>query len=160
METFFSSLLKHFYTHYREPYPPCWMIFEAISFGVVSHVYKRSKGDLRTPVAAQFGLHHDILESWLHSLIVARNVCAHSGRTWNRRFFKPVIPKMYAQHWPVESQDQLYVLCGMVHHLMKIIADGSNWSVRLRELINARPNVPLADMGFPEQWETSAFWEF
>ena len=137
------------------------MIFEAISFGAASHIYNKARGSMRIPVATHFGLQHDVLASWLHSLVFARNVCAHNGRVWNRRYtIQPKIPRMYQNQWPNQSPPQLYILCAMIHHLMMVIADGSQWSVRLRQLIAERPNVPLAAMGFPEDWHASQFWGF
>lgn len=151
--------IKHFYKKYSDPFPPCWMVMEALSFGAVSRIYKSLKGFLRIPVSKAFGLQHDVFESWLHALAFGRNVCAHHCRVWNRAFtIAPKIPKEYRRDWPPAAPSKLYVLCCMIHHMMEVIADDSNWSGRLRELINERPDVPLAAMGFPENWEESAFW--
>jgi abortive infection bacteriophage resistance protein len=153
--------IKHFYHTYSDPSPPSWMIMEALSFGAISKIYKSLKGFLRTPVAAVFGVQQDILESWLHALAFGRNVCAHHCRVWNRKFtIKPKIPKPYQGTWPVESQNRLYVLSCIIHHIMLVIADDSDWSERLRQLIHARPDVPLSAMGFPDAWEKSPFWGF
>jgi hypothetical protein len=44
--------------------------------------------------------------------------------------------------------------------MLGVIADGSGWSDRLRSLIGERGDLPLAAMGFPDNWEKSAFWGF
>jgi len=101
------------------------------------------------------------LESWLHALAFGRNVCAHNCRVWNRTFtIRPKIPKLYVDEWPEASQDRLYVLCCVIHHMMHVIADGSKWHDRLRELVRERGNLPLSSMGFPDDWEQSSFWGF
>lgn len=150
--------LTHFYTKYADPYPPSWMLMETFSFGAVSKIYKIAKGAHRIPTATLFGLQHDVLESWLHALVFARNVCAHHCRLWNRTFtIKPKIPKNY-RHWPIHSADKLYVICGIIQHMMNVIADDSKWDEKLENLIDERPNVPLAALGFPEDWKGQSPW--
>jgi abortive infection bacteriophage resistance protein len=155
------QFISHFYKNYSDPYPPSWMLMECFSLGAVSRIYKVLKGNLRVPVAKEFNLQHDILESWLHSITYTRNICAHHSRCWKKVFtIKPKIPKSLRSVSPVESQGKLYMQCVMIHYLMKTIADGSRWSERLRELIASRPRTTLNDMGFPDNWEDDPFWEF
>jgi abortive infection bacteriophage resistance protein len=86
--------LSHFFSKYSDSIPPCWMMMETLSFGAASRIYKRTKGHIRIPTAAAFGLQQDILESWLHSLVFVRNLCAHNSRVWNRSLtIRPKIPK-------------------------------------------------------------------
>ena len=151
--------INHFMTKYANPYPPCWMMMELFSFGAISKIYKSSKGAIRQRVSSQFGLQHDVLESWLHSLSFARNVCAHHGRVWNRRFtIKPKVPRLYNPHWPVTTHDRLYVICAMTWHLVSVIDGTSPWMERLSHLIDTRPGVPLSSMGFPENWRSTPPW--
>lgn len=151
--------LTHFYSKYTDPHPPSWMLMEAFSFGAVSRIYKLAKGVHRIPVATQFGLQQDVLESWLHALVFARNVSAHHCRLWNRTFtITPKIPKKQYPQWPQDSADKLYVICSMIEHMMNVIADGSRWGERLTELIDNRPNVPLWAMGFPDDWKNQPPW--
>ena len=44
--------------------------------------------------------------------------------------------------------------------MLKQLGGDTSWPARLRELIRDRPNVPLSSMGFPEDWEGSAYWGF
>ncbi len=153
--------IKHFYRKYSDAYPPSWMVMEALAFGAVSRIYKALKGALRIPISAAFGVQHDVFASWLHAMAFGRNVCAHHCRVWNRTYtIKPRIPKPYRTVWPATSQDKLYVLCCIIHHMMLVIADDSDWANRLRTLVGERPGVPLRAMGFPDDWETSPFWAF
>lgn len=151
--------LSHFFTKYCDPLPPCWMLMETLSFGQISRIYKRSKGHIRKPTAFAFCLQQDILESWLHSLVFVRNLCAHHSRVWNRGLtIRPKIPKQYAGAIPETSHARLYSVCCILQHMMAIIADGSQWADRLRTLINERPSIPLNSMGFPEDWEKLPPW--
>jgi abortive infection bacteriophage resistance protein len=157
----FHQFIVHFFKRYADQTPPSWMAMEAFSFGDVSVTYKKMKGELRSPIASSFKLQHDILESWLHALAFGRNICAHHARVWNRTFtIKPKIPKQYLEVWPRKAQDRLYTLCCVIHHMMNVIADGSAWSSRLRDLVDERPNIPLDLMGFPLSWKDHSFWGF
>ena len=41
----------------------------------------------------KFGLNHQILSSWLHSISYVRNLCAHHSRLWNHQMtIKPTVP--------------------------------------------------------------------
>lgn len=146
---------------YSDNYPPSWMIMETLSFGAVSRIYEKMRGSLRVPVADTFEVHHNTLQSWLHALTFVRNVCAHHLRLWKRVFvFRPQIPKIYQGIWPVQSQALLYIQCCVIWHMLRTVAPDSTWARQLRELIIAHPQVSLASMGFPADWETQPFWGF
>ena len=148
--------INHFYSSYSDERPPCWMVFEAQSFGAVSRTFKASRGEIQTAVAKHFGVHRSVLESWMHSLAFARNVCAHSGRLCNRTFtIKPKMPHTFRAEG---APDRLYAICCIIHHLMKMISDGTKWSDRLKALVAERGECTLESMGFPKDWETNEFW--
>jgi len=152
------SFIAKFCAEHSDPYPPCWMLMEVLSFGAVSKIYKLAKGHLRRKVAEAFKIQHDVLESWLHALSTGRNVCAHHGRIWNRSFtIWPKIPKIYRDIWPAPSADKLYVLCAIIHHMMECIADGSQWSDRLKQTVEGAP-IDIKHMGFPANWTEQPFW--
>lgn len=155
------TFLAHYYKTYSSPkYPPCWMLMEAMSFGAASRTFKCLRGEHQKPVATRFDLHQTTLGSWLHTLAFTRNVCAHHALVWRRTFpFMPIIPRNPVV-LPPGHPDKLYIRCAMLRHLMNVIADGSQWPERLRALISERPQVPLSEMGFPDDWETIGFWGF
>lgn len=156
-----QQFLDHFYRKYSDNYPPAWMITEVLSFHGASVIYKLGRGAIRKPVADQFGVHPDILQSWLHALVFARNVCAHHQRFWNRRFtITPKIPNQYRDAWPDTARERLYSTCCIAKHMLGKIRGDTTWPTRLRDLIRSRPDVPLWQMGFPDDWETKAFWGF
>jgi abortive infection bacteriophage resistance protein len=110
-------------------------------------------------VAKEFKIHQTILESWLHALSFARNVCAHHQRIWNKTFtIQPKIPKRDLGDWPEGSRASVFSVCAMVHKFMGVIADESQWSRRLYDLIENRPGVPLSRMGFPDNWAKREYW--
>lgn len=153
------TFLKHYANKYQNVYPPSWMVFETLSFGQVSHIYKRLRGKNQKTISSQFNIDNSILESWLHSLWFSRNLVAHHSRVWNRAFtIQPRIPHKIADACPTGSERKFYGICAIVNHLMEVIADGSRWPDRLRSLLREYPEVPLADMGFPDGWQSLPFW--
>ncbi|MDO9586840.1 MAG: Abi family protein [Brevundimonas sp.] len=126
-----QQFLDHFYRKYADAYPPAWMITEVLSFHGISIVYKLARGTIRRPVADQFGIQQDILESWLHALVFARNLCAHHSRFWNRRFIiRPKIPREYRQVWPAAGQNQLYIAACVIKHMLERLGVVSHFEMR------------------------------
>ena len=149
--------INHFYSKYSDDRPPSWMVFETLSFGAASRIFKASRGEIQTEVSKHFGVNRSVLESWMHSLSFARNVCAHSGRLCTRTFtIKPKIPHAFGTEI---KTDRLYAVCCIVHHIMATISDGTKWSERLKELVSERGECTLESMGFPKDWDTQSFWK-
>ena len=75
--------------------PPSWMMFEFSSFGILSSLYSNLlPGKGRRDIANYFGLSDSVLESWLHSIVYLRNICAHHSRLWNKEMrIQPIIPR-------------------------------------------------------------------
>lgn len=154
------AFLKHYADKYENVYPPSWMILETLSFGQVSHIFKRLKGQNQKAISAAFGLDHAFFESWLHSLWFSRNLVAHHGRVWNRAFtIQPRVPRKLAEAWPPESARRFYGICAVINYLMEVIADGSRWPDRLRSLLLEYPEVSREAMGFPPAWSSLPFWK-
>ena len=85
VETFIEHY-KHNYTNPAEP--PCWMSLEVTSYGLLSLMFSNLKlGKEKKLVIKHYGLNDvRVLENWMHSFSNIRNICAHHGRLWNRRF--------------------------------------------------------------------------
>ena len=43
--------------------------------------------------------------------------------------------------------------------LIRVIRPESQWTSRVKELLADYPEVPLAAMGFPSDWQTLALWQ-
>jgi abortive infection bacteriophage resistance protein len=89
-----ESFIKKFNENYSDALPPSWMLLEIISFGTLSQLYKNLKpGREKRRIANFFGLSDSVFETWLHSIVYLRNVCAHHTRLWNRVMrIQPVRP--------------------------------------------------------------------
>lgn len=155
---------QHYFGTYTEPLlPPSWLMAECLSFGKWSQLYKHLQKAERThpnpkkAVARAFGLTAPLVESWLHALTLLRNICAHHGRVWNRRFVvRPAIYNQAAQHF---SDPQSYYCLAVVMRLFSKAVDAHDeWPVRLADLFSAHAAIAPADLGFPQDWDTAPFW--
>lgn len=150
--------IQHYYDKYDDPeLPPSWMVFEVLSFGSVSQVFKKLKRENLKPVAIAFGLDGGVLASWLHAISYLRNLVAHHQRLWNRSFtIKPIPAKRYADD--LKDPSRFYAQAVIIQALLKIIAPDSQWSQRLSQIIAEHPKVPNHRMGFPVDWQSREIW--
>ena len=150
--------IQHYYENYSSPdMPPCWMVFESVSFGTISKIYENLAPPDFNYICKPLGLNHTVLSSWLHSISYIRNICAHHSRLWNRICgVKPLVAKDYKLD--LSPNDRLYAQLVIMQVLLRKIAPDNHWAQRLRELFEEHPKVPLISMGFPSEWNTRAVW--
>lgn len=153
--------IKHYYSHYNQPStPPVWMVFEALSFSMVSMIFKNLNRSDKKRIAKTFDLPVTILESWLHSISYVRNLCAHHQRLWNRVFtIKPLIPtdeKMtqFAEHF--RPNTKFYAQATAMVILLNTIAPDNAWGERLKNLTSEISEAQQKNMGFSENWQSIA----
>jgi abortive infection bacteriophage resistance protein len=152
--------IKHYYDTYDSPdLPPCWMVFEAISFGSISQIFKFLKHPEYEDICKKFGVNHQILSSWLHCVSYVRNLCAHHSRLWNRVCtIKPTVANAYRREFI--SNERVYAQFLVMQIMIKKIWGSNHWADRLDALIQEHLNVPISDMGFPVDWKKQAVWAF
>lgn len=150
--------IQHYYDKYGDPeLPPSWMVFEVLSFGSVSQVFKNLKRENQKPIAKVFELDGGVLASWLHTITYLRNLVAHHQRLWNRSFtIKPIPAKRYAED--LKDPSRFYAQAVIIQALLKTIAPDSQWSHRLAQLMAEHPKVPAHRMGFPVDWQMREIW--
>jgi abortive infection bacteriophage resistance protein len=157
-------LQEHFIKYDTPSMPPVWKTLEVVSFGTLSKLYGNMKDvEVKKMVAKSFGLpQYRYMESWMRSITVLRNCCAHHARTWNRRY--PTMPQM-PQRLPLNWVDVQYVrpmklyaqLCTLLY-LEQSITPNSQIKEKLLRLIDAYPSVSLKQMGFPRDWRQQPLW--
>lgn len=157
--------------HYRQTYsdpamPAVWMVAEMMTFGALSRWYS-SLADkaLRNQIAARLDLPESLLVPFIKHLVTVRNVCAHHGRLWNRRF--KVSPRL--PHKPIDlaatldfsvmsAPGTLYNTLTLLAHVMRMIGPTSTWRDDLKALLATHPTGDLPAMGFPADWATRPLW--
>jgi abortive infection bacteriophage resistance protein len=160
-----ETFVRHFQDTYGDSHRhlPVWMVTEVMTFGTMLTFFRGVHGGIKSQIAAAFGIHDTVLESWLLTLNTVRNICAHHGRLWNREFgVKPLIPaKAKHPHWHVPvviKNDRVFGVLSILKYSLDRIAPQSHWPVRLIALLDEYPYVPRLSMGFPVDWRKSPIW--
>lgn len=160
-----ETFAEHYRSQYPQmPSPPLWVACELMTQGHLS----RWLQNLRIPkdretIADDYGPGEKVLVSFAHHLTIVRNHCAHHGREWNRKLsLKMRIPGkmpagLSAQFNPAQDR-RLYNSLTMLTYLMSVISPASTWRQRLKALINATPQIAVADMGLPADWDQRPIW--
>ena len=148
---------------YSDAFPPAWMTMEVTSFGTLSMLYKLLKPSLtKRKIANYYGVSDSVFESWLHSIVYVRNICAHHSRLWNKTMrIQPLFPRRISGKFisvPVRNNRLYYVLC-IIQYLLQKINPSTTFSTRLKELLSEFPNVDVVAMGFPENWKKEPLWQ-
>lgn len=141
--------LRHYFSKYSKPeLPPAWMIAEVISISCWSRLFRSLRREFRKPVAHDFGLSPETLESWIHAVSYLRNLCAHHSRLWNREF--TIQPRAAARDVPGCFTDsrRFYAQAFVVNFLLLKAAPSSSWWLNLTDLLAKYPSVDPAAMGF------------
>ena len=164
-----EEFAKHFKRRYPGESPPIWIGAEVWDFGTMSVLYSGLRKTDQTTVASAFSVPtFRIMETWLRSLNVTRNICAHHSRLWNKA--SAVQPS-----WPTKSQcpelghiesithaqTRLYGTLCICAHFLKIINPSSGWRERVKALVQEFPEskmVTLQSAGFQKDWEKEALW--
>ena len=159
---------EEFITHHKEKNHdlPIWVACEVWDFGMLSHLFAGMMPDDQKVIAEKFGLKHaKTLASWLQSLSILRNLCAHHSRLWNKSF--KVKPKLsgeelltWTEHFRsnVHSSGRVFLLLCVCTHMLKVICPNSEWANRLLIHLKTFPHIKhqeinLCAMGCCENWE-------
>ncbi|MRW91173.1 hypothetical protein GJ699_14350 [Duganella sp. FT80W] len=152
------QFIDHYTRTYTSPLlPPSWAVAECLSLGKWSTLYKElnmGKG----AIAASFGTTPPIFESWLRSLNVLRNACAHHSRIWNRAL--PFDPKAHPQYLNHFTNAGTFYMRAVVIRILTNVIDSNHYFVEgLRYLFHAHPEVNLPSVGFAPGWDNDPLWQ-
>jgi abortive infection bacteriophage resistance protein len=165
-----NLFLKHYYDKYTDPrLPPAWMLRECTSFGFWSHTFSGIKQGSKSDIAALWKypnrkpLQPTVFESWLHTLSVFRNRCAHHNRITNVTLpFSPKVPDNApaASRFHEQRTDDLRTVFLLLDLLLRSAAPDFGWKSMLKDLFNNySPRVAVAKAtGFEENWAEDVFW--
>ena len=164
--------IKHYKDKYEESFPPIWVICEIFSFGTLSCWYKNLKelpstnascpGNAKDDIAAFYNVPSIVLESWIHSLTVLRNHCAHQSRLILKQIaIQPMKPKsgkiLISQLWSSKS-NCVYNLILILLYLNTQIEVPSNWKNDFINFLKANNDRCVEFLNFPKDWEKDSFW--
>lgn len=84
-----EAYLKHFVNDLKQDIP-LWAYVDLLTISDISFLYSISEQSIKEEVAHTFGLTMNkganILGSYMHSMTIIRNLCAHGSRIYNRLF--------------------------------------------------------------------------
>lgn len=154
-----QSLIKHYLNNYDGI--PIWVVVEVLDFGSISMLYSGMKFKHRQEIADKYGVREDIFSSWMHSLNLVRNICAHHARLWNTNVSKPAKKVREEEGWQSLDRRKIFFYICLMTYLVKIINPRASWHKRVESLLKDFPTpnnnaVSIKDMGF-EGWEYLRF---
>ena len=155
-----KRFVKHYFTHHDEPYlPPSWSISECVSFGLWSRTYAilRDPNDKKA-ICKRFGVDQsEVFQSWIHTLTVVRNIAAHHGQLL--RVQLGVSPANYrAAGIHFSDQKSFFAAATVIHYLLGRTGLPHRWEEDLVQIFARYPNVDIADLGFPVNWQSLPGW--
>lgn len=161
-----EPFIDHFRSNYDEyPNLPIWATTEIMTFGSLSKMYKTLKDQEKSEIARNFGLHRDILESWMHCLSYIRNLCAHHSRIWNKVLgIKPRIPKKDTR-WEGVDNSRIFSIFLLINQLLFSCSGITDlireWHQSVDSLFDTLPQVSNLhqSMGMPNNWKEHPLWK-
>ena len=160
-----ETFIKHYKENYNEPKePPAWMSLEVSSIGLLSKIFSNlKKEECKNKITSHFGLKDvDILTNWMYCLSVIRNICAHHGRVWNRRFPKIIIPRKplhdFIDNKQIHNNKAYSYLCSILY-VLNIISPEHDFKKNLLNLMQDCPLMQGKEMGFPHNWKQEKIWQ-
>jgi abortive infection bacteriophage resistance protein len=153
-----------------DPRPPAaWKTFEILSLGVLSKLFKSIDDGTtgKQEIVNYFGLPRiDVLESWLETITVLRNLCAHHGRLYGRplplqmRFLRsPTHPWVNQGHLSGDDAKSVYAVICAGKYLLHTISPNNRFTQRLKKLLQDHPSVDPTKIGFPANWRSQPLWQ-
>ena len=163
---------EEFILHYKQTYNsplPIWIAIELWDFGMLSKFLSGMRHDDLAAIALRYGIPRpELLTSWMRSMNLVRNVCAHHARLWNRSLTdRPKLPK--ADEVPLLNPlvgDQfanyrLYGVAAVMRYFLRTINPTTAWVDRLKEHLSTFPSaagINVQQTGFPAGWKNMPLW--
>lgn len=150
-----QALIQHHLQYYNGI--PIWVAVEVIDFGSISILYSGLKYKHRQQIAEKYETSEDVFTSWIHSLNIVRNICAHHSRLWNTNIPKPAKKSKDIKPWHDLDRRKIFFYLCLMKHFLSIINPRATWDKRVELLllnfpIVANEAISEEDMGL-KSWE-------
>lgn len=145
-----------FVQHHKSAYGgvfPIWVVIELASFGLLSKIYSNLKEEDQDEIAATFyNTKGEYVKTWLYTLSVFRNICAHYGRLYDRKL--KITPKLFrGDRKKGIRNDRVFSVLFIAGRLSKDNNEWKHFVTNLSALVEQYEIVDLDSMGFPIKWE-------
>ena len=159
-----NEISKEIKRNYKEPFVihhndkyngkfPIWAVIELISFGALSRMYSNLKREDKRIVSRELlGLDYKLLVAGLLHLSYVRNICAHYGRLYNKKFV--VFTKLHKNYSQYNIDgNSLFATILSIKELMPNKDEWIMFKIQLEALIEQNKDiVDLNLIGFPDDW--------
>ncbi len=143
-------------------FPPGWMTMEICSFGSISILYCLLKaGRAKRDIARFYGMADTVMESWLHTLVYIRNICAHHCLLWNRPLrINAAVPRHLNRPFIVrpDKTENLYFVLSIILYFLQSVDPDNTFAADVTALIDECHLVEPPSLGFPYGWQTELLW--
>ena len=65
----------------------------------------------------------------------------------------------FSPNYNVSKHKRIFSVLSLLQYMLSIVAPYSEWRCRLEKLLENYNDIPLAPMGFPENWSESLIWK-
>ena len=156
-----EAYLKHFVEDLHQDIP-LWAYVDLLTISDISFLYKISEPDVQNAVASSMGINPrgaELLQRFMHSMTIIRNLCAHGSRLFNRLFEQR--PRLSKQERKLlmktkdGAMDNAH-LFGFILIMKRLLKPEEFLSLKteLVALSNKYPFVNMRYYGFPANWDT------
>lgn len=155
-----EAYLKHFVEDLKQDIP-LWAYVDLFTISDISFMFSISDSDVQNDVATALGLVKQgakILKSFLHSMTIIRNLCAHGSRLYNRLFEqKPWLNKkeqllLRKNEGGTIDNSHLFGFVLVMRRLLKP-EEFASMKVEIASLTRKYPFVKMRYYGFCDNWE-------
>lgn len=133
---------------------PIWAAVETFTFGMLSMFYGNLRNNIKKPIAKSFSCDIKRFGGWLESLCEIRNICAHSGRVYNRILNKQ--PKLYTTDTidiPPALNNKIFTRLIVIKHIYDRNGKWITFFDKLNTLFDTyERDINLDHLGFPPAW--------
>lgn len=156
-----EAYLKHFVGDLKQNVP-FWAYVDLLTIADISFLYSISERQIKKSVALHFGLSvsksDHILGSFMHSMTIIRNLCAHGSRLYNRLFEqKPSLNKkeLNLLHRKSDGTVDNAHLYGFIFIMRRLLQadDFSSMKQEIETLTMKYPFVRMSYYGFRNDWK-------
>ena len=146
---------------------PIWAAVEVMSFGSLSKFVRNLKTGPNTPYNKLANCYKylspkgkmaipslDMISSWMHAIVILRNMCAHNSRIYNRSMNKRPIILAGDRQSPPPRYYGLYQILLSMKYLRSCKDEWNSWVHEFQVLLNKYSAfVDLSKLHLPADWK-------
>lgn len=163
-----KSLKPHredFIRHYIDRHEgklPIWVAVHVLEWGQLATLLKMAPLACQDTIAGPLHLSASQLHSWLDSLRILRNICAHQGRLFNRTLRKVKLPENTGELGMRKlspKKNKCFDQLTLVQYLTREMGLGGMTALpRVLATFPASKSVPVRATGAPDNWQSLPLW--